>query len=378
MELTDPETVSRAALTTVALYTAALALFTWRMPKRARVWGVLCAVAVAAYAQCTTFGTPGGIDNWAAVVRLPVLFFCVALPAIFWAFVVVLFDDANDNDRWRLLVVLTVGLLGLIGLIAGGLPADAGTISGTVASLRRALAIGLITWSLWLLWRGKRTDLVEARVSTRMALLTVAGIYLLGVLIVELFVQGPAVSSALLAGNLTVIALITMALGVSMARWDLTPRVDLATTAQPGESDTAPDKAAPPATSEKPRQTPNTAQDAIVDRLQHAMQTDQLYRREKLSIAALAEELGSTEHRLRAAINQRLGFRNFNDFLHHYRLTEAAERLADPTQAGVPVLTIALEVGYASIGPFNRAFKERFAQTPTAYRQQRLATGSVQ
>jgi AraC-like DNA-binding protein len=34
------------------------------------------------------------------------------------------------------------------------------------------------------------------------------------------------------------------------------------------------------------------------------------------------------------------------------------------------VLTIALEVGYGSIGPFNRAFKERFGVTPTAYRRQ--------
>lgn len=375
MEIIDPENVSRAALTTVALYTAALALFAWRMPIRARVWGVLCAVAVAAYALCTASGTPGGIDNWATVLRLPILFFCAALPAVFWAFVVVLFDDANDNDRWRLMVVLMIGLLGLI---AGGLPAEAGTISGAVAVLRRTLAIGLIVWSLWLLWRGKRTDLVDARVSTRMALLTVAGIYLLGVLIVELFVQGPAVSSALLAGNLTLIALITMALGVSMARWDLTARVDETTTGLRTGTDTDLDQADLSATPEKPRPTPDTAQDAIIFRLQHAMQTDQLYRREKLSIAALAKELGSTEHRLRSTINQRLGFRNFNDFLHHYRLTEAAERLADPTQAGVPVLTIALEVGYASIGPFNRAFKERFAQTPTAYRQQRLATGSMQ
>ena len=33
------------------------------------------------------------------------------------------------------------------------------------------------------------------------------------------------------------------------------------------------------------------------------------------------------------------------------------------------VLTIALEAGYGSIGPFNRAFKERFGLTPTEYRR---------
>jgi len=33
------------------------------------------------------------------------------------------------------------------------------------------------------------------------------------------------------------------------------------------------------------------------------------------------------------------------------------------------VLTIALEAGYGSIGPFNRAFRERFGMTPTEYRR---------
>ena len=34
----------------------------------------------------------------------------------------------------------------------------------------------------------------------------------------------------------------------------------------------------------------------------------------------------------------------------------------------LPILTIALECGYGSIGPFNRAFRQRFGMTPTEYR----------
>jgi AraC-like DNA-binding protein len=73
---------------------------------------------------------------------------------------------------------------------------------------------------------------------------------------------------------------------------------------------------------------------------------------------------------LRRVINQGLGFRNFNDFLHTHRLKEAAGRLGDPQLRRIPVLTIALEAGYGSIGPFNRAFKERFGMTPSEYRRQ--------
>ncbi len=73
---------------------------------------------------------------------------------------------------------------------------------------------------------------------------------------------------------------------------------------------------------------------------------------------------------LRRVINRGLGFRNFNDFLHTHRLREAAVRLRDPATRRLPVLTIALDVGYGSIGPFNRAFRERFGVTPSEYRRE--------
>jgi AraC-like DNA-binding protein len=34
----------------------------------------------------------------------------------------------------------------------------------------------------------------------------------------------------------------------------------------------------------------------------------------------------------------------------------------------LPILTIALDSGYGSIGPFNRAFRQRYGMTPTEYR----------
>lgn len=95
------------------------------------------------------------------------------------------------------------------------------------------------------------------------------------------------------------------------------------------------------------------------------MHEEYAYRREGLTVASLATHLGVGEAALRSLINQQLGYRNFNDFLHHHRLQEAAARLQTED---LPILTIALECGYGSIGPFNRAFRERFGMTPTDYR----------
>ena len=107
--------------------------------------------------------------------------------------------------------------------------------------------------------------------------------------------------------------------------------------------------------------------------LERLMAVDRLYRQEGLTIGVLAGKLGLPEYRLRRAINRGLGYRNFNEYLNRHRLADAKQALADPTQAEVPILTIALDSGFQSLGPFNRAFKTDTGVTPTEYR--RTATG---
>ena len=83
----------------------------------------------------------------------------------------------------------------------------------------------------------------------------------------------------------------------------------------------------------------------------------------------LATRLGVPEYRLRQLINEGLGHRNFNAFLNRYRIEETRAALADPAQKEVPVLTIAMDAGFQSLGPFNRAFKATTGVTPTEYRR---------
>jgi AraC-like DNA-binding protein len=47
--------------------------------------------------------------------------------------------------------------------------------------------------------------------------------------------------------------------------------------------------------------------------------------------------------------------------------------LADPMRADMPVLSVAFEVGFASVGPFNRAFRDVTGQSPTEYRKAQVA-----
>ena len=68
-------------------------------------------------------------------------------------------------------------------------------------------------------------------------------------------------------------------------------------------------------------------------------------------------------------INQHLGFRNFNTYLNSYRIQEATEILADPLNASTPILNVAMEVGFNSLAPFNRAFKAATGLTPREFRK---------
>ncbi|MEO0497586.1 MAG: helix-turn-helix domain-containing protein [Pseudomonadota bacterium] len=114
------------------------------------------------------------------------------------------------------------------------------------------------------------------------------------------------------------------------------------------------------------------AENALAVRLEQAIEGG-VWREEGLTIRILAERLDAPEHRLRRVINQGLGYRNFSAFINERRVAAAAEAFANPDRADVPILTIAYESGFASLGPFNRAFRERMGQSPNDFRKQSLS-----
>lgn len=106
-----------------------------------------------------------------------------------------------------------------------------------------------------------------------------------------------------------------------------------------------------------------------LQRLDAAMSEGEAWRKEGLTIGQLAEQVAAPEHRLRRLINDHLGFRNFAAFVNARRIEAAKRRLVDPAHARETVAAIAFELGFGSLGPFNRAFKEATGLTPTEFRR---------
>ena len=110
-----------------------------------------------------------------------------------------------------------------------------------------------------------------------------------------------------------------------------------------------------------------------IDSFNKAFKEQLLYREAGLTISMLAKSLNIPEYRLRAFIHKQLGFRNFNAMLHQYRIEDSGNVLSDNENQNIPILTIALSVGYQSITPFNKAFREIKGVTPSEYRKRMTA-----
>jgi AraC-like DNA-binding protein len=108
--------------------------------------------------------------------------------------------------------------------------------------------------------------------------------------------------------------------------------------------------------------------DSHIEALRRVLDVERVYHDSELTVASLAARVAIPEYRLRRVIHERLQYRNFNALLHRYRIDEACALLADPERRHLPILTIALSVGYNSINPFNRAFRELKGMTPSEFR----------
>ncbi len=106
----------------------------------------------------------------------------------------------------------------------------------------------------------------------------------------------------------------------------------------------------------------------LAERIMRLVTEKEIYRTPDLKLADLAHEVGGADYRVTQCITRVLGFRNFNHLINHFRVEHAKRMLADPQQDDRSILSIAMEAGFGSIGPFNRAFKDEVGSTPRAFR----------
>lgn len=281
-----------------------------------------------------------------------VLILATAIPSFLWLLAHYFFSDNRQVPLWFWLTSIAyIGLSvaswnGLISIFNSNLEH---MVFGLFPQL---IKLGLVCHVFYIAIEGRANDLINQRLKLRVPIALGGSVLTALVILVEISSQGPVpmLVEVLASGLLLAICLGTNLFLLSFRDSALLLNSDSVT-------------------SDQIRQiSPSLLGENSVDiqRIDQAMTGDRFYATHGATLGDLSGLLSIVEHRLRPMINQEMGFRNFNQFLNNYRINEASNRLL--TDIKIPIITIALDVGFKSLSSFNKAFKDKHGKTPSEYR----------
>lgn len=314
-------------------------------PWRIRLVTVLLLTSIAAYLA----NVAPVLDLWRSPAWAPVQLASQMVPLLLWLFAHLLLERSID----RRVAVISAALISACWadfLVAIHWTYHAPILANLVYHLLAAI---LTMHAIWIAWVERGDDLIEKRRMLRTGFVILVGVQALGVIIAESWYGFGQTEGRLMVAQSAGTLITVLLLGAVMLSSDAELLFDA--------------DAAPP-----PRSPLSPAEHVLKLKLD-AVMAGHIYRQPGLSIGALADKLDVPEHRLRALVNQRLGYRNFSAFLNEHRIADAQAWLGDPARVDLPVLTIAMDLGYGSLAPFNRAFRDATGLTPTDYRRAAFA-----
>jgi len=340
------------SITMLALWSWLLVRDHWRyVPAR-------LAVAMNGGICCYLIITAGWYDR-PSMIGLLFALGAGASPGLFWLFTKAWFSDEQKIGN----ISVSLVVLEVLNTLVVQLTFPAGGMANQISAvLFRAFMLAFAVAALWEVWRSREGDLIERRRRIRPLLVGVVAAYVILIAIAEVghlwALDDTADTLKRAVGGGAVFAVFGFCAAMLRMR-----QADMFGAAE---------------ASGAPMKRPISASDdPLATRLLALMGAQMPHRDETLSIAKLAALLGEQEYRLRRTINGQLGHRNFSAFLNGYRLAEVKSALADPSQRDVPIITLALDAGFGSLGPFNRAFREAEGMTPSEYRARNMTDSGI-
>lgn len=113
-----------------------------------------------------------------------------------------------------------------------------------------------------------------------------------------------------------------------------------------------------------------------IERIQQAMEIDQLYLRHNLNIETFSKKIDMNYREVSSIINNHFGT-NFFEFVNEYRVNKAKAMLIDPTFAEKTILYVLLECGFNSKSSFHRFFKRYANMTAADFRKQHPSNRNI-
>lgn len=277
-------------------------------------------------------------------------------PVFIWLFSLSQFEDGFRLDKTHYSIVILYSALIISERTScwGG----ASTCVETSSVLLTVVRLGLLAHMVFVAWQGRAEDLLEARRHFRTLYIVLVTVFTGTVTTIETWFTDLAIYMEMYVFQAFSFTVLGMVLILHIAKADRS--VILVSGSNSGRR--LPKKQLPADVTER----------HDLEQITKAVVEGRAYLEAGLTITVLSKKVGLPEHRLRRLINRHLGYRNFADFLNYYRISEAKERLAIVENRNQQILVIAMDLGYGSLGPFNRAFKERTGLTPSEYRKKSL------
>lgn len=261
-----------------------------------------------------------------------------SIPALFWLSSIAIFDDQFHLNKWHILLLAATVIPPFLYRIIYYY-SDLDLI--LLVDLPQMLEFVLISLGLLQILRSWKNDLIEKRRHFRIFIMGFAGTMIFVVIFVQ---QAFGISSQTTDFiQLPLLALFLLILNTQLLRFKENTLLFT-------------NEASPP------RAEPSKQLRTLLNH----MENERIYRQSGLSITELAHKISLPEYKLRKLINEELQYRNFNDFLNHFRIADASLQLKSDEDA---ITNIALSVGYKSLSSFNKAFKAIHEKTPSEYRK---------
>lgn len=107
----------------------------------------------------------------------------------------------------------------------------------------------------------------------------------------------------------------------------------------------------------------------MAKQIETLLQTEAMFTDPDVRLPDLARRLREPSYKISRCITHDLEYRNFNHMVNFHRIEAIKACFDNPDMDRLSILSIAMDCGFASIGPFNRAFKMQTGLTPSTYRR---------
>ena len=307
--------------------------------------------------------------DWGLVNHILVIA-SIGNPGFLWLFAQTLFCDKKSLRWWHYALVVVYVSIAETGVVISNFIDPQNRIhlseieSIVYFLVPQVIKLGMVGHVILLAVQGWRADLIEGRRQYRGVFIVIASVVAGITLVSELWLHQPLYSNLLIASVTALFFMAFLLSSFTLKPGFLTQQI---TSEKPSANPT-------------PTPTPTTLDDMdqndlddVLASLSDLIENENIYKQHGLTVTQMAKRVEVPAYRLRRVINQHMNYSNFNQYLNKYRIQDACQQLIAAKTQHLPILSIALDVGFRSLSVFNKTFKEQMDQTPTDFRKQHIS-----